>query len=74
MPWRGVTVSEQRQRFLEDHKLNYYSVTELAGRFWSFPCIASLPLAQQASSSLMLGPDNPGRSPACKAIGRFASG
>ena len=36
MPWRGVTVSEQRQRFLEDHKLSYlsyYSVTELADRF-----------------------------------------
>ena len=33
MPWRGVTVSEQRQRFLEDHQLNYYSVTELAERF-----------------------------------------
>ena len=33
MPWRGVTVSEQRQRFLEDYKLNYCSVTELAERF-----------------------------------------
>ena len=33
MPWRGVTVSEQRQRFLEDYELNYYSVTELAERF-----------------------------------------
>ena len=33
MPRRGVTVSEQRQRFLEDHQLNYYSVTELAERF-----------------------------------------
>ena len=33
MPWRGVAVSEQRQRFLEDYQLNYYSVTELAERF-----------------------------------------
>ena len=33
MPWRGVTVSEQRQRFLEDYQLNYYSVTDLAERF-----------------------------------------
>jgi len=33
MPWRGVTVSEQRQRFLEDYQLNYYSVTELTERF-----------------------------------------
>ena len=33
MPWRGVTVSEQRQRFLEDYRLNYYSLTELAERF-----------------------------------------
>ena len=33
MPWRGVTVSEQRRRFLEDYQLNYYSVTELAERF-----------------------------------------
>ena len=34
MPWKGVTVSEQRQRFLEDYELNYYSVTELSERFW----------------------------------------
>ena len=33
MPWKGVTVSEQRQRFLEDYLLNYYSVTDLAERF-----------------------------------------
>jgi len=33
MPWKGVTVSEQRQRVLEDHRLNYYSITELAERF-----------------------------------------
>lgn len=33
MPWRGVTVSEERQRFLEDYKLKYYSITELADRF-----------------------------------------
>src|SRR3989304_5974787 len=33
MPWKGVTVSEQRQRFLEDHKLRFYTVSELADRF-----------------------------------------
>jgi len=33
MPWKGVTVSEQRQRFLEDFQLNYYSVSDLAERF-----------------------------------------
>jgi len=33
MPRRGVTVSEQRQRFLEDYQLNYYTMTELAERF-----------------------------------------
>ena len=33
MPWKGVTVSEQRQRFIEDYQLNYYSITELADRF-----------------------------------------
>jgi transposase InsO family protein len=33
MPWRGVTVSEQRQRFLEDYQLNYYRISELAERF-----------------------------------------
>jgi putative transposase len=27
-------VSEQRQRFIEDYLLNYYTVTELAKRFW----------------------------------------
>ncbi len=33
MPWRGVTVSEQRQRFLEDYELSYYSIAEFAERF-----------------------------------------
>ena len=33
MPWKGVTVSGQRQRFLEDYRLSYYSITELAERF-----------------------------------------
>ena len=33
MPWRGVTVSEQKQRILEDYQLNYYPVTELAEPF-----------------------------------------
>jgi putative transposase len=33
MSWEGVTVSEQKQRFIEDYLLNYYSVTELAERF-----------------------------------------
>ena len=30
MSWRSVTVSEQRQRFLEDDQLNYYPVTDVA--------------------------------------------
>ena len=33
MPWEGVTVSEQKQRSIEDCQLDYYSVTELAERF-----------------------------------------
>ena len=33
MPWKGVTVSEQRERFIEDYQLKYYSVTDLAERF-----------------------------------------
>jgi len=33
MPWKGVTVDEERQRFLEDYKLNYYSISDLAERF-----------------------------------------
>ena len=33
MPWKGVTVSEQRQRFLENYQLDYYSDSELAERF-----------------------------------------
>jgi predicted DNA-binding protein YlxM (UPF0122 family) len=33
MPWEGVTVSEQKKRFIEDYLLNYYSITELAERF-----------------------------------------
>jgi len=32
MPWKGVTVSEQSQRFLEDYQLSYYTITELAER------------------------------------------
>jgi len=33
MPWKGVTVSEERQRFLQDYRLKYYSVSDLAERF-----------------------------------------
>jgi transposase len=33
MPWEGVTVSEQKQRFIEDFLLNCYSKAELAERF-----------------------------------------
>jgi len=33
MPWKGVTVDEQRQRFIEDYKLKYYSISGLAERF-----------------------------------------
>ena len=33
MAWKGVTVSEQRQRFLEDYLRNIYTITELAQRF-----------------------------------------
>lgn len=32
MPWKGVTVSEARQEFLKDHRLGWYSVSELADR------------------------------------------
>jgi putative transposase len=32
MPWEGVTVSEQKKRFIEEWLLNYYSVSELAER------------------------------------------
>ena len=33
MPWMGVTVMEQRIRFLEDYQKRFYSVSELAERF-----------------------------------------
>src|SRR3972149_9266366 len=33
MPWKGVSVDEERQRFLEDYLLGYYSIAELAERF-----------------------------------------
>jgi transposase InsO family protein len=33
MPWMGVTVMEQRIRFLEDYQKGFYSVSELAERF-----------------------------------------
>lgn len=29
MPWRGVTVSEQRQRLFKYYIQNYYSISEL---------------------------------------------
>ncbi len=33
MPWKGVTVSEQRENFLRDHQLNYYALSDLAERY-----------------------------------------
>ena len=33
MPWKGVAVSEQRDRFLEDFQLSCYTLTDLADRF-----------------------------------------
>ena len=33
MPWKGVTVSEQRQNFLLDYGLRYYSLVELADMY-----------------------------------------
>jgi transposase InsO family protein len=33
MPWEGVTVNEERQRFLQEHRLGFYSVSDLADRF-----------------------------------------
>ena len=33
MPWKGVTVCEQRQRFLHEYRLNHYPGSELAERF-----------------------------------------
>jgi transposase-like protein len=33
MPCECITVTEQRQRFLEGYQLNYYSRSDLAERF-----------------------------------------
>jgi transposase InsO family protein len=33
MPWKGVTVSEQRENFLRDYLLRYYSLWDLAERY-----------------------------------------
>jgi putative transposase len=33
MPWRGGTVSEQRENFIRDYSLRYWSVTDLSERF-----------------------------------------
>jgi len=33
MPWKGVTVSEQRVNFIRDYRLGYYEVSELCERF-----------------------------------------
>jgi len=32
MPWKGVTVSEARQQFLNDYWLGYYTISDLADR------------------------------------------
>lgn len=32
MPWKGFTVSEERQGFLEGYRLKYHSIVELARR------------------------------------------
>jgi len=34
MPWKDVTVNEERQGFLQEHKLGYYFVSDLADRFF----------------------------------------
>jgi transposase InsO family protein len=33
MPWKGVTMNEERQSFLQHYRLGYYSVSDLADRF-----------------------------------------
>ena len=33
MPWKGVSVNEERQRFLQEFRLGYYTISELADRF-----------------------------------------
>ncbi len=33
MPWKGLTVSEQRENLLRDYHVRYYSLTELAERY-----------------------------------------
>jgi len=53
MPWKGVTVSEQRQRFLEDYQLSYYTITELAERFSISP---RQPTSGSIASSSMARP------------------
>jgi len=32
MAWKDVTVSDQRERFIEDYLLNFYTTSELAER------------------------------------------
>ncbi len=41
MPWMGVTVMEQRIRFPEDYRRDFYSVSELAEGF-SMPINGSI--------------------------------
>jgi hypothetical protein len=33
MPWKGVTVSEQRENFLRDYHLRYYTISSLVERY-----------------------------------------
>ena len=33
MPWNEVTVKEQRQNFIRDYRLGYYTISDLAESF-----------------------------------------
>ena len=47
MPLRGVTMSEQRHRCLDDYELNYSSVTDLAECFGTSRTTAYTPPGHQ---------------------------
>jgi len=47
MPWKGVAVIEQRQRFLEDYQLNYYSIHDRSRRPHSCPWQTAQAIAKE---------------------------
>ena len=59
MPWEDVTLSEERWRFLQEHRLGYYSVSDLAERFSISRHAATGGFAARGSSATLASTSSP---------------